>query len=181
MLYSEILQGEKIYLRQLEIEDCKEYYLRWLEDENINRYLETRWEKQSLDKIKDFVKSIRESTHSYIFAIIQNEKHIGNIKIGPIHPIYKFADVSYFLGETSSMGNGVATEAVGLVLKFAFDVLKLNRVQAGAFEQNIASQRVLEKNGFKKEAVFRKKYFLKTPDKYCDLYEYAILKSEAII
>lgn len=172
------LVGEKISLRLLEISDCQKYYLDWLNDKEVNQYLETRWQEQSLDSIKDFVATIRESSHSYLFAIIYEGKHVGNIKMGPIHPIYKHADISYFIGDKNVWGKGVATEAVSLIIYFAFKVLKLNRLQAGAFEQNVGSQKVLLKCGFKREAIYRKKVFLTLNDVYCDIYEYSILKSE---
>ena len=178
MIYNEELKGEKITLRMVEIADCNSKYLNWLNDTEINQYLETRWEEQTIDKIKDFVKSIRDSSHSYLFAIIYQEKHIGNIKIGPIHPIYKNADVSYFIGEKSAWGKGIATEAIGLVTKFAFETLGLNRAQAGAFAPNIGSQKALEKNGYKLEATYRKKIFINLGDEYIDSYLYGVLKNE---
>lgn len=178
MLYDKILEGQKIKLRMVELSDCNQNYLDWLNDKEVNQYLETRWSEQSIDSIKDFVNSIRESSHSYLFAIIFNNKHIGNIKIGPIHPIYKHADISYFIGDKSSWGKGNAAEAISLVVKFAFEVLNLNKLQAGAFEQNIGSQKALLKSGFKQEGVFRNRVFLTSEDNYCDVYEYGILKSE---
>ena len=66
------------------------------------------------------------------------------------------------LGETSKavMGftldkehntKGYTTEALQLVVDFAFRELKLHRIEAGAMLDNIASIRVLEKVGFKKK------------------------------
>ena len=106
MLYNAVIKGEKINLRTVEISDCKQYYLDWLNDKEVNQYLETRWTKQSIDKIKDFVQSIRDSRDSYLFAIIFKGKHVGNIKIGPIHLKYKCADISYFIGDKTVWGGG---------------------------------------------------------------------------
>lgn len=178
MLYNQELKGQNIILRMVEFDDCNSKYLCWLNDKEVNQYLETRWSEQSIDTIKDFVKSIRDSYHSYLFAIIYQNKHIGNIKIGPIHPIYKFADISFFIGEKSTWGKGIATEAIRLISDFAFNILGLNRIQAGAFEQNIGSQKALENNGFQKEATFRKKYFLKIGDDFVNIYEYGLLKDD---
>lgn len=55
----------------------------------------------------------------------------------------------------SYWGKGLTTEAVKLMLKFAFEKLKLHRIYANLFEKNIASRRVLEKCGFKLEGVAR--------------------------
>lgn len=178
MIYDGILKGMSIYLRMVDLTDCSVVYLNWLNDVEVNQYLETRWSEQSLESIKKFVEDIRNSDHSYLFAIIKDEKHTGNIKIGPIHPIYKYADVSYFIGDKTQWGKGVATESIKLVTDFGFKILGLNRLQAGAYENNIGSQKALEKNGYIKEATYRKKYFTNLGDEYIDSYMYGILKDE---
>ena len=48
-------------------------------------------------------------------------------------------------------GQGLMTEAVGLVTAYAFDTLSLHRVHAAFLPGNVASRRVLEKNGFREE------------------------------
>lgn len=178
MKYDGQIIGKNIILRTLELADCQEYYINWLNDNETNQYLESRWSKHDISSVKNFVASINNSEHSYIFAIIQGTKHIGNIKIGPIDYLYKFADIRYLIGEKSCWGKGYATEAIGLILEFAFETLKLHRVEAGAYEQNIGSQKALLKNGFIQEGVFRKRKFLKTHDMYCDSYKYSVLKEE---
>lgn len=178
MNYDKKIIGEMLCLRQIGLRDCTEVYRNWLNDPDVNRFLETRWEVQTLDKIKDFVASIISSDHSYLFAIIKNEKHIGNIKIGPIHHIYQYADISYFIGDKNEWGKGVATETVKLISAFGFNELDLHRLQAGVFANNFGSQKVLEKNGYKKEAVFRKKSFINKGDDYIDSYMYGILRDE---
>jgi ribosomal-protein-alanine N-acetyltransferase len=45
-------------------------------------------------------------------------------------------------------GKGVATAAVADTVRFAFDHLRLHRVEAGTLVHNAGSQRVLERNGF---------------------------------
>ncbi len=175
MVYEGEIKSELISLRAVELSDCNETYLAWLQDPDVNKYLETRWEEQSVDKIKDFVLSVRESDHSYLFAILYNYKHVGNIKIGPIHAIYKFADISIFIGEKAVWGKRIGSEAIRLVTSFGFDVLHLNRLQSGCVEGNIATDRFLKKNGYTLEAVYRKKVFVRSGDPYVDCHMYAIL------
>jgi len=178
MIYKGSLKSKNIYLRMVELTDCNQKYFNWLNDNEVNQFLETRWSVQTLESIKNFVEEIRNSDHSYLFAIMKDEKHIGNIKIGPIHKIYKSADVSYFIGDKSQWGRGVATEAIKLVTDFGFNTLGLHRLQAGAFEINIGSQKALEKNGYIKEATYRKNAFIKQGGEYVNSYVYGILKDE---
>jgi len=178
MITNEIFRRNDVLLRSVTIDDCTETYLSWLNDATVNKYLETRWSIQSIESIKDFVKSIRESDHSYLFAIIVDRKHIGNIKIGPIHPHYRYADISFFIGEKGYWGRGITTDAISLITDFGFKVLNLNRIQAGAFADNIGSINALEKNGYKREAVLRKKIFVNVGDEFQDHILYGILKDE---
>ncbi|MFC5017644.1 MULTISPECIES: GNAT family N-acetyltransferase [Streptomyces] len=69
-------------------------------------------------------------------------------------PVYRSASLGYCLGE-AMWGHGYATEAAHALLRWAFDTLDLNRVQAEADTRNAASARVLEKVGFVREGTLR--------------------------
>jgi ribosomal-protein-alanine N-acetyltransferase len=58
-------------------------------------------------------------------------------------------------------GRGLMTEAVGELLRYAFEEFGLNRVEATTDSENAASIRVLEKNGFRKEGLLRERHFYK--------------------
>jgi RimJ/RimL family protein N-acetyltransferase len=74
-------------------------------------------------------------------------------------------------------GQGYATEAAGAVLHYGFEVLHLHRIIATCQPQNIASWRVMEKLGMRREAHFRK--CLRRPDnQWWDEYFYALLDEE---
>ena len=70
------------------------------------------------------------------------------------NPDYRSASLGYCYGE-AAWGHGYATEAAGALLRWAFDTLELNRVQAEADTRNVASARVLEKLGFVREGTLR--------------------------
>lgn len=178
MITNKQLHGHQIYLRQIELTDCNDTYVKWLNDPDVNQYLETKWSEQNIDSVCSFVKSQRENMHSILFAIITNveNRHIGNIKIGPIHPHYNHADISYFIGEKEYYHKGIATEAIKLVCKFGFNELNLHRIEAGAYDCAVGSWRALEKNGFIREAVFKEQILFN--GSYIDVYRYAIIESE---
>jgi [ribosomal protein S5]-alanine N-acetyltransferase len=69
-------------------------------------------------------------------------------------PDYRSAKLGYCLDD-KMWGQGFATEAAGALLRWAFDTLDLNRVQAEADTRNTASGRVLEKLGFVREGTLR--------------------------
>ena len=67
---------------------------------------------------------------------------------------YRSARMGYCLDD-AAWGKGFATEAGGALLRWAFDTLYLNRVQAETDTRNTASSRVLEKLGFVREVMLR--------------------------
>jgi ribosomal-protein-alanine N-acetyltransferase len=73
-------------------------------------------------------------------------------------------------------GKGYMTEAVATVLDFGFQTLNFHSVNAIIDPNNIASSRVLEKNGFRKEAHFKEDFFWN--DKFIDSAHYGLLKKE---
>ncbi|MFI0720719.1 GNAT family N-acetyltransferase [Streptomyces sp. NPDC021224] len=70
------------------------------------------------------------------------------------NPDFRSASLGYVF-DASAWGHGYATETARAVLRWAFDTLDLNRVQAEADTRNAASARVLEKLGFVLEGTLR--------------------------
>jgi [ribosomal protein S5]-alanine N-acetyltransferase len=76
---------------------------------------------------------------------------ISNIVRGQFHS----ANLGYFVAQEVN-GRGVATRAVGLAAERAFGTIGLHRLEAGTLLDNVASQRVLEKNGFERIGIARR-------------------------
>ena len=89
----------RLHLRRLETEDVNEIYASWLNDPEINKYLETRHEPQTIESCKRFVEACNNDPGSYLFGIFlkENGTHIGNAKIGFVNPHYKRGQVSLFI------------------------------------------------------------------------------------
>ncbi|MDI9832820.1 GNAT family protein [Streptomyces sp. KAU_LT] len=79
---------------------------------------------------------------------------VGWCGLSDWNPAYRSASLGYVLG-AAMWGHGYATEAAHALLRWAFDTLDLNRVQAEADTRNQASARVLEKLGFVREGTLR--------------------------
>jgi ribosomal-protein-alanine N-acetyltransferase len=74
---------------------------------------------------------------------------------GVVRGAFESAMLSYFVDAERS-GRGLATAAAADAIRFAFDELALHRLEAGTATANIASQRVLEHNGFTKVGLMRR-------------------------
>jgi RimJ/RimL family protein N-acetyltransferase len=129
----------------------------------------------TLDNAAEFIQWQARSNFEKVFAIDSNGEICGLVGLILQKDIYrKSAEIGYWVGEPF-WGQGIATAAVGKVVRVAFDDLKLARVYAGAFEYNRGSMRVLEKNGFVKEGIAKKAVFKN--DKFWDEHRYALLNT----
>ena len=89
-------------------------------------------------------------------AIIVDGRVAGGIGMKRMEDVYrKTVEIGYFLGE-SYWGKGIMTQVVRLYVDYMFKTFDINRIIAPVFDFNIGSQRVLEKAGFRKEAVMIK-------------------------
>lgn len=91
---------------------------------------------------------------AYIFTILVDGEACGIISLSNVSTEHACGELGFWLGR-DRWGQGVMTEAVRLMLAFAFRDLGLYRVYASAFAANAASRRVLEKNRLKLEGTLR--------------------------
>ncbi|MBN2382470.1 GNAT family N-acetyltransferase [bacterium] len=162
------LEGKTIYLREVRLSDVNGNYYRWLNDPDVSQYLETRFIPQSMENIKKYVENLdgRKDEIFMAMCLLENDKHIGNIKLGPINWIHRSADISLVIGEKDYWGKGIATEAVSLVTRYAFEVLNMHKLRAGCYDGNKGSIKAFLKNGFEKEGVRKEERFV--GDKWVD-------------
>jgi ribosomal-protein-alanine N-acetyltransferase len=94
------------------------------------------------------------------FAILDEERIAGtmqlsNIVRGPLQS----ANLGYWVAERLNR-RGLATRAVADVIPIAFGELGLHRLEAGTLVDNVASQRVLVKNGFERIGTARRYLYI---------------------
>jgi ribosomal-protein-alanine N-acetyltransferase len=90
------------------------------------------------------------------FAILDQGAIVGVISLtNIIRGPFQSANLGYWV-DHSHNGRGIATAAIGEVLRFAFGTAELHRVEAGTLVENLASQRVLEKKGFERIGLARR-------------------------
>ena len=110
------------------------------------------------------------------FAIVAQQEVIGGIGIHPLEDIFrKNAEIGFWVGEPF-WGKGIMSRAITRMLNYGFKTFEIDRVFASTFVENKASQQVLLKNGFKKEAHFVKTLFKN--GKLYDEYVYGIRREE---
>jgi [ribosomal protein S5]-alanine N-acetyltransferase len=150
-----LVQGKRIYLRNIVPDDVNGIYCRWMNDPATNRFLESRFYPHSLETLRKYVVNKHGDNLNAFFAIVlkDGDRHIGNIKLGPIDSNHHLADIGILIGEEDCWGKGYATEAISLVVDYAFDVLALHKVTAGCYAPNKGAIGAFEKAGFIQEGV----------------------------
>ena len=149
------LRGTKLYLRYPTDKDLFELTRLNLASKNLHRGLV----KPPTDEktFTDYLKR-NESAENECLLICDTEtgKIIGAINLSQIfRGIFQNCYLGYYIGAEFA-GKGFMTEAVNLILRFAFVNLKLHRVEANVQPHNSASIAVLRKNNFTKEGFSRK-------------------------
>jgi [ribosomal protein S5]-alanine N-acetyltransferase len=105
---------------------------------------------------ENFLEKFANQDSALVLAVEYNGEYVGNIGLHKATDVYrKSAEIGYFLGE-SYWNLGIMTKAVNLICDYGFKAMDIVRIHAGIFSFNPASMRVLEKCGFKREAVFEK-------------------------
>ena len=172
------LEGRKVILRLLQEEDINERYLSWLNDKEVTKYMETGNFPTTLAELHSFYDKITKSRTEVMFAIVtkHNKLHIGNIKLGNINWIHRYANLGIMIGDKRYWSRGFAQEACRLLLEHAFIGLNLNKVFLGVYATHSPALKAYKKIGFKIEGRMRKMFSIN--NKYVDKVIMGILREE---
>lgn len=162
-----ILKGAQIYLRPICAADT-DRVVKWRNDKNVVKnfiYRVPISRKAHLDWLKNKVE--QGNVHQFVICRNADEMPLGSVYLQNFEEEHKKAEEGIFLGEEQAYGKGIGTEAAKLILKYAFEQLRLHKVVARVLAYNQASVRMHEKAGYVQEAYFREELFL--DGKYEDL------------
>ena len=123
--------------------------IRWRNSEYVNaRFIDRRmFTKESHEAwLENFVKTGKVAQ----FIILLDGKGVGSVYLRDIDYDKKDAEFGIFIGEESARGKGVGTKSASLILEYAFNELKLDKVFLRVYKDNPSAIRSYEKAGFKK-------------------------------
>lgn len=172
------LRGNTIYMRPLLPQDAEGPYKNWFNDAEVcsgNAHHVFPYTPQAALEYIQFAHQTREHL---ILAIVtwKEHRHVGNIALQHIHPIYRSAEFTIVIGEKSVWGQGIGKEAGKLLCDHGFKALNLHRIYCGTFENNIAMQRLAHYLGMKQEGIRRQAAY--KDGRYLDIIEYGVLRDE---
>ncbi len=151
-----IPKGKKVYLRYPKTSDFAEFTdLNKASVEFHKGLANPPKDQESFDEF--FAKNEQTANESFFICSVETDEIAGSIGLSQIfRGGFQNAYLGYYLGEKFA-GKGFATEAIALIVKFAFEDLLLHRIEANIQPHNFASIAVVKKNGFSKEG-FSPKY-----------------------
>lgn len=172
------LHTERLHLRRIRLSDFNSL-IRYANNEKISdQIINIPYPYKEEDAVTrmNFVLQGFQNQERYVFAITLKDQDelIGEIGIH-LDKTNDSAQVGYWIGETF-WGQGIVSEALAAILKFGFEELNLNKIYATHYPDNIASGRIMQKNGMIKEGELKQHYKIK--GKYRDLIQYRLTKDE---
>jgi [ribosomal protein S5]-alanine N-acetyltransferase len=164
-------QGEKVRLRSVDENDLKELF----EWENSP---EARGDYSAYRPIswQDFESKNKNWTGVFLIEELQSRKKIGTVLyFADDHHPYRIW-LAYTIAKKEYRGKGYATEAARLLIDFLFNNKNIEKIETTVDVSNVASQKVLEKNGFQREGTLRHSYFVN--GKFNDHYYYGLIRKD---
>lgn len=175
-----VLESENLILKKIEASNLEELYTIY-SNEKVFKYcgiIPKKNIKIISNMITHFERDYNKKDRIKWGIFLKNESNIlvGIIEAMDFKPKIDMVTVGYFLSEPY-WGKGVASEALRILIKFLFEKVNINRIQAEVMPENEASKKVLLKNGFIKEGLLRQAT-LWSGKGIVDLEIYSILKED---
>jgi len=150
-----LINGERVRLRAIQRKDSDKI-LEWVNNPELRKLTGGTYPVSDIEHeiwFKD--KALEKKNKLFGIEKKDNEVLIGIVGFNNTDFINRSAEVYIYLGEPLCWGKGMGTEALQLMIKFAFDELNLHRLSLIVFSYNSRAIKSYEKVGFIKEGILR--------------------------
>lgn len=172
-----ILTTERLALRWIDEADAGAQFAVFSDPEVTRYWSRGPWTDpaQAREWIARTLADYRDGT-GLRFAVVlaASGETVGNVSLHAFSDQSRRCEVGYALAR-AHWGKGYATEALAALLDHGFDQLNLNRVEADIDPRNVASARVLERLGFRKEGLMPERWIVQ--GEMADTAYYGLLRS----
>lgn len=149
---SDRYEDETIYLRLMTPEDTDDI-IRWRNSDEVRTHFiyQKPFTRQSHEQwVETMVKTGK--VVQMIICVKENDRAVGSVYIRDIDSVHHKGEYGIFIGEETARGRGIGTAAARLMIRYAFEKLKLHRLFLRAFADNLQAIASYEKAGFVREA-----------------------------
>lgn len=172
------LETERLILRKIREDDARDMYA-YGSDEVVSKYV--TWDRhQTIHNTMEFIQFVLDRYETGQIApwgiqLKETGTFIGTIDFVNWNAKHKWSELGYVLARPL-WGNGIITEAAKRLLEFGFNETDVERIQARCFQENIGSEKVMQKIGMTFEGTLRHAWLKK--GKYHNIKVYSILREE---
>ena len=173
------LVTDRLILRRFTMDDAMDMYRNWASDPEVTKFL--TWKTYESPETADTILKIwvenYEQPDFYQWAIELKEigQPVGSISVVRLNNKVESAEIGYCIGR-KWWKQGITSEALERVIRFLFDEVGVNRVEARHDVNNPNSGKVMQKCGMTLEGIHRQADM--NNQGLCDEACYAILKNE---
>ena len=172
-----MLAGEKIRLVPLEEKHLDDIMKEW-NSPKLRKYLggfiphsrevEHEWIQSAMEEMKQ--------RKSFIFVVerISDDSFIGTIALHDIDWLSRNCTLGIALHSEENWGKGYGSEAIKLLIDFAWQSLNLYRIELSVYDFNARAKHVYEKIGFVEFGIAHRKYYI--DGKYVDTHYMELLR-----
>lgn len=156
-----LLMGQLVRLSAEDPKVIAKSYALWSRDSEYWRLMDASIARPfSTEAIEKFLEKVWEEMgeRNFLFGIrtLAEDQLIGDVELDGVNWAHGEAFVGIALGARELWGKGYGTDAMQVILRFAFQELNLRRLTLNVFEYNPRAVRAYEKIGFKHEGRLRK-------------------------
>ncbi len=170
------LRGEKVRLVPVDRAQHFDNSVRWLNDPEVTRYM-TLTAGVTIGMEEEWFQKVQKRDTDFVWAIHdERNRHIGFTGLHAIDWRHRRATSGTVIGEKDAWRRGYGVDVMRVRTKFAFETLNLHRLESEAYDGNVASQKALERVGYRREGIFRKRFW--SEGRWHDAIRYAILDEE---
>lgn len=178
---NDLFQGRLVRLAAENAQPLAEAFSKWQRDSEFHRLLDSEVTRApSVKNTKEWIEKDleKENPELFLFAIhtLEGDRLIGFIGLDGAQWTHGDTFVFIALGEREFWGKGYGTDAMQIILRYAFTELNLHRVSLDVFEYNPRAIRSYEKAGFQYEG--RNRRYLNREGKRWDMIFMGILKEK---
>ena len=157
------LQNSRLTLRRMELSDAHNMYI-MRSDEAVMHYLD-RPLASSISEMEGKIKQIHDDTDKgnciqWTICLADDPQLIGTICIWNIDKNHHRGEIGYMLRKEYHK-QGLMMEAISMVIEYGFSSIRLHSLEGQVTPKNIPSIKILERNGFVREAYYHENYFWK--------------------
>ncbi len=157
---NDIFAGELVRLSEIDTDELSKAFAVWNRDSEFKRLLQSNASPlESSNTIKHWMDQELENPapgfYPFTIRTLADNKLIGGCDIEVVNWNGRDSFVAIFIGDRAHWGKGYGTDAMNVLLRYAFVELGLWRVSLGVFEYNPRAVRSYEKAGFQHEGRMR--------------------------